>query len=136
MQIVEIVVVVFVLVTVLSGLPFFWRRKIIPEKEPAPAQPTAIDSIIPRIPEFVRESEVPHVPSYLIGPFIFVDARLGIAMLAGWPVLAGVRSEVEPWIFRLHGDHWCTVRKARIDDLETIENLKRYSRPLYLMRAQ
>jgi hypothetical protein len=113
-----------------------WFRKK-PAPDPAPAKPEPVLTIIPRIPEYVRESDVPRVPSYLVGPFIFVDARLGITMLAGWPVVSTARvSEIEPWIFRLHGDHWCTVRKATIDDLETIEQLKRYSRPLLLMRAQ
>lgn len=120
-----------------------WFRKKKPTPDPAPAKPEPVLSLIPRIPEFVRESDVPKVPSYLIGPFIFVDARLGITMFAGWPLTStkpvlGVTlvSEVEPWIFRLHGDHWCSVRKATIDDLETIANLKRYARPLLLMRAQ
>lgn len=124
----------------------WFRKKPAPAPAPdPPARPEAVLTIIPRIPEFVRESDVPKVPSYLVGPFIFVDARLGIAMLAGWPLTStkpvyvrgvALASEIEPWIFRLHGDHWCTVRKATIDDLETIENLKRYARPLLLMRAQ
>jgi hypothetical protein len=116
---------------------FGWFRKK-PAPDP-PAKPEPVLSIIPRIPEFVRESDVPRVPSYLVEPFIFVDARLGITMLAGWPVRMTAFKKwdtVEPWIFKLHGDHWCTVRKATTDDLETIESLKRYARPLLLMRAQ
>lgn len=93
-------------------------------------------AIVPTIPTSIPENQIPKIPAYLVGPFVFVDARLGVTMLAGWPVLAGVRTEVDPWIFRVHGDHWCTVRRATINDLETIENLKRYSRPLLLLRAQ
>jgi len=120
----------------ISGLEKLKKK---PAPAPAPAKPEPVLTIIPRIPEYVRESDVPKVPSYLVGPFIFVDARLGIAMLAGYPVRTKAgepATAIEPWIFRLHGDNWCTVRKAGDDDLEPIANLKRYARPLLLMRAQ
>jgi hypothetical protein len=114
-----------------------WRSFLEPLVWPdqAPADIPAL-AIVPTFPKPIPETAVPAVPAYLVDPFVFADARLGIAMLAGWPVVANVRTEVDLWIFRVHGDHWCTVRKATLNDLETIENLKRYARPLLLLRAQ
>ena len=39
---------------------------------------------------------------------VFEDRNLGIVMVAGKPG--------EQWIYRVHGDHWCSVRPVSADD--------------------
>jgi hypothetical protein len=135
-----------VLITAAGGVAWIvWRSFFAPllwnlqDQDQAPAEVPTL-AIVPTIPAAIPEREVPKIPSYLVGPFVFVDARLGVAMLAGYPVRSGGIDEIEPWIFRVHGDgangHWCCIREATINDLETIDNLKRYARPLLLLRAQ
>jgi hypothetical protein len=54
----------------------------------------------------------PAIPDYLDAPVTFVCRAHGPMLLA---TLSG-----EPWLFRLHGKHWCSLRRATVGDLEMI----------------
>lgn len=112
---------------------------------PAPAPRPVASTVCPSTSDPIAEGNLPRVPAYLVEPFVFSDWNLGIAMLAGWPIkasqlndtLAGYTApRIELWIFRVHGDHWCSVRKATSDDVDAVENVKRYSRTLLIERRQ
>lgn len=138
---------VFVVSWIIVAIVVFFRggsRKRTPVPDPPAPRPIA-STVCPRIQAPIRESELPTIPKYLVEPFVFQDANLGIAMLAGHPVhakqltenLAGyTASSVERWIFRVHGDHWCTVRRATANDIDAVDHVKRYSRTLLISREQ
>ena len=51
---------------------------------------------------------IPLIPRWLVNPMVFEDHNLGIVMVAG--------KTGEQWIYRVHGDHWCSVRPVSADD--------------------
>lgn len=54
----------------------------------------------------------PAIPEYLDAPVTFVCRARG-------PMLLAVQSG-EAWLFRVHGKHWCSLRRATAGDLEMI----------------
>jgi hypothetical protein len=86
--------------------------------------PPPWQAVSPRHPKTGEVITLPPIPSYLTDAYVFLDARLGVAMLANMPVVRGKPGE--SWLFRVHGDHWCTVRAAGWNDIETVEKLKSY----------
>ena len=54
----------------------------------------------------------PPIPEYLGAPVTFVCSRNGAMMLA--------ELGDDCWLFRVHGDHWCSLRKATPEDLMKI----------------
>jgi hypothetical protein len=54
----------------------------------------------------------PDIPGYLGAPVTFVCRQNGAMMMAEW---CG-----EAWLFRVHGDHWCTLRRATAEDLRAV----------------
>lgn len=134
---------------VLARILFFGgSRKRTPVPDPAaprPARAMEPSTVCPCTAKPIAEGNIPRVPEYLVEPFVFSDRNLGIAMLAGWPIKASQLNEtlagysaprIEIWIFRVHGDHWCSVRKATPNDVEAVDNVKRYSRTLLIERRQ
>jgi hypothetical protein len=61
----------------------------------------------------------PAIPEYLDAPVTFVCRVNGPMLLATW---CG-----EAWLYRVHGDHWCSLRKATADDLRAITSAPRMS---------
>jgi len=59
----------------------------------------------------------PEIPEYLDAPVTFVCRAHGPMLLA---TLSG-----EPWLFRMHGKHWCSLRRATAGDLEMIRSAPR-----------
>lgn len=54
----------------------------------------------------------PPIPAYLGAPLTFVCGQHGAMMLAEWAD--------ECWLFRVHGDHWCTMRRATPEDITAL----------------
>jgi hypothetical protein len=54
----------------------------------------------------------PAIPEYLDDPVTFVCRANGAMLLA---LQSG-----EAWLYRVHGDHWCSFRRATPDDLRAI----------------
>lgn len=138
----------WILVAALIYYSFFGRRREIPappKATPRPRPDPQTATVCPKVHEPFREGELPTVPSYLRDPFIFRDRNLGICLLAGWPIKAAQLNEtfagyraatIETWIFHVHANHWCSVRRATPNDIDAVENAKRYGRALLIMREQ
>lgn len=47
----------------------------------------------------------PEIPSHMVDPLVFRDVNLGIVLVAS-------QGNGDKWIYRVHGDHWCSVRKV------------------------
>jgi hypothetical protein len=100
-------------------------RVVTPAPEIAAVKlPPPWQAVSPRHPKTGEVIQLPPIPSYLTDAYVFLDARLGVAMLANMPVIRGKPGE--SWLFRVHGDHWCTVRAAGWNDIETVDKLKSY----------
>lgn len=54
----------------------------------------------------------PPIPEYLDAPVTFVCRAHG-------PMLMAVQSG-ETWLYRVHGDHWCSLRRGTPDDLRAL----------------
>lgn len=61
--------------------------------------------------------QIPQVPPYLQSPIVFMDFRLGLVLAATWP-------DGKLWLYRLHGDHWCSLREAGPKDVMIVDGLR------------